>query len=716
MLNHLLVVVAEDPQHVAARVKLATLYVLGRAYALAAEQAAAVTELAPDDPDVIVLNARLLLQQDDSAGGMAAIDRALDIDPNHIEALGMKALDLQEDQPDRALDLLDEAIGRLSSDETRPLRELKLNILARHERTQGLEQALLAMIGDAPEDDSRYQARLARFYQEQGQLDKAEAMLRDIAVAASGDVGATLDVVQFLAETRTPETATEALQAFIDEDPENQQLLIVLGDRYLIDDRRDEAVAIYTEAAAIDSTSKFGLLARVRLVAERIRNGDTDAAKKQVDGILTDAPALSDALLIRAGLLFTEQRYDDAIADLRILLRKEAKNQRALLLMGRSEAATGSLVLSKDAYRRLLGVNPRHRVAARELVNLMIQADQFDEAETLFNRLTAEDSGNVEAGILLIELQVLQEDWEAAAAEARRVGAGDDPNGVGPFMLGQVLEGQQRYAEAIEAFSQALEKSPENISILQGLARSLNAQGKEDETIALLRRSVAEYPDNPGIRLMLGGALKDQGETAEALQVFESLIGDHPGLSPAYVAVASLYPDDATRRIAAYRRGLTAVPANLPLGRLLADEYQRLGRSDELIDLYNELLAVHPETLEIANNLAVMLADLRYQDAASLERAVELADSLAGSDEPAVMDTVGWVYYRSGDSERAVPYLERAVAELAEIPVVHYHLGMAYLAAGNRVGAQQELEKALQLSAGTDFDGIEETREALATL
>jgi Tfp pilus assembly protein PilF len=79
------------------------------------------------------------------------------------------------------------------------------------------------------------------------------------------------------------------------------------------------------------------------------------------------------------------------------------------------------------------------------------------------------------------------------------------------------------------------------------------------------------------------------------------------------------------------------------------------------------------------------------------------------------MDTVGWVYHRSGDTDRAVSYLERAVAATTDIPPLNYHLGMAYLAAGNRVGARQELEKATR-SADADFTGIEEAREALATL
>ncbi|MDP7418341.1 MAG: hypothetical protein QF483_00495, partial [Gammaproteobacteria bacterium] len=190
---------------------------------------------------------------------------------------------------------------------------------------------------------------------------------------------------------------------------------------------------------------------------------------------------------------------------------------------------------------------------------------------------------------------------------------------------------------------------------------------------------------------------------------------DHPELSPSYVALASLYPDDVTKRVDSFRRGLAAVPGNLPLGKLLANEYQRQGRFAALVELYEELLVSHPETWEIANNLAALLADLYFKNPEHLVRAVQLADSLASNDEPAVIDTVGWVYYRAGDGERAVRYLERAVTLLTDMPVVNYHLGMAYLVVGNEFGAKQELAKAIQMAA-TDFAGIEDAREALAGL
>jgi Tfp pilus assembly protein PilF len=57
-----------------------------------------------------------------------------------------------------------------------------------------------------------------------------------------------------------------------------------------------------------------------------------------------------------------------------------------------------------------------------------------------------------------------------------------------------------------------------------------------------------------------------------------------------------------------------------------------------------------------------------------------------------------------------------AVASRARVPVLRYHLGMAYTATENPVGAKEELNKALELADDREFPGIEEARATLKTL
>ena len=72
------------------------------------------------------------------------------------------------------------------------------------------------------------------------------------------------------------------------------------------------------------------------------------------------------------------------------------------------------------------------------------------------------------------------------------------------------------------------------------------------------------------------------------------------------------------------------------------------------------------------------------------QQAVELAP-----DNPAVQDTLGWVYCRKGIYVSAIRYLKTAV-EKDSTPLRKYHLGMAYLKAGDRDLGQRMLTAALE--------------------
>lgn len=715
MLNHLLVAVDSDPNLVEARIKLGTLFFFGQAYPEAADQARAALELAPGNPEVRVLQAQVLQQQGDKEGALAEVAEALKLDPDFVPAIGVKASILAREDPDQALSVLDEGINRLPVEASEPLRKVKLILLGQQRRTEELERELVAMTKAMPDEPS-YQVRLARHYRAQGRADEAERILRELVATGreSEDMDARLELVQFLYQVRSPEAVEEALKSFIEKEPENQRLRLALAQFYDEHEKPEEAAAGYEKVIAMDRRSEHGLTARNRLAIQSVRDGDLQKAEEQIQEILTDQPDHAQSQLLRASLLITEEKYGDAVAALRIVLRTEPDDERALLLLARTHARMGESALAKDAYRRLLETHPGNVDGAREFVALAASGGNLAETEEVLRRIAETNAGNVQIGALLSEVLAMQGDWQAAETEARRIAAIEDRLGIGAYQLGQVLEGQKRHADAARAYGQALDKNPDDLLALRGLSRALRAQGKQDELVADLRARAKARPESVNARLVLGSALASQGKDKEALAALESVIGDQPGLPDAYLALADLHPDDANARVEAYRRGLAAIPGNPQLGFMLGVEYQGLGRVDAAIALFEDMLAANPKLEWAANDLAAMLLDYRYKDPASLERALRLAESLAQSDNPAVLDTVGWAYYRAGRSDEAVRYLERAAAGVGNEPAVQYHLGMAYLAAGNPVNARQGLERAL--AADTKFVGAEDAQRALEGL
>ena len=79
-----------------------------------------------------------------------------------------------------------------------------------------------------------------------------------------------------------------------------------------------------------------------------------------------------------------------------------------------------------------------------------------------------------------------------------------------------------------------------------------------------------------------------------------------------------------------------------------------------------------------------------------------------------MMDTVGWVYYKKGQADLAIPQLESSVQRDPKNAVVHYHLGLAYAKAGQDAKARRAFADALRLNPS--FPGADEARKAIGSV
>jgi Flp pilus assembly protein TadD len=77
----------------------------------------------------------------------------------------------------------------------------------------------------------------------------------------------------------------------------------------------------------------------------------------------------------------------------------------------------------------------------------------------------------------------------------------------------------------------------------------------------------------------------------------------------------------------------------------------------------------------------------------------------------AILDTLGWVCYRSGRYEEALSHLQKAARLTPKNGLIHYHLGKALWAAGRLSEAAESFRAALSRGLPP-----EEKREAQAFL
>jgi tetratricopeptide (TPR) repeat protein len=113
-----------------------------------------------------------------------------------------------------------------------------------------------------------------------------------------------------------------------------------------------------------------------------------------------------------------------------------------------------------------------------------------------------------------------------------------------------------------------------------------------------------------------------------------------------------------------------------------------------------QIMLLDPDSPMAYNSLGYYLADRtdRYQDAYELIlRAVELAPN-----DPAIIDSLGWVQYRLGMFEQALENLERAY-ELFPDPEVAAHLGEVLWVMGRKSAASRIWNEALETTPDSEF-------------
>ena len=211
---------------------------------------------------------------------------------------------------------------------------------------------------------------------------------------------------------------------------------------------------------------------------------------------------------------------------------------------------------------------------------------------------------------------------------------------------------------------------------------------------------------------MAARAYEASGDVARAEASIRKAMELDPQYMEAYHLLANIYIKQ--QRIDAalqeYDRLLKQRPDNLAGLTMVALLLQVQQKQGDAIKAYEKVLDVHPRAVVASNNLAYIYA----ADGSNLDRALALAQTAKSElpDNPDVNDTLGWIYYKRKLTSQAVELLEASANVYQQNATVQYHLGMAYLQAGEKAKGRAALQRALALEP--NFDGAAEARKALA--
>ena len=240
------------------------------------------------------------------------------------------------------------------------------------------------------------------------------------------------------------------------------------------------------------------------------------------------------------------------------------------------------------------------------------------------------------------------------------------------ILIGDTLAGQQNFDSAIEAYDAIEPASPLSSAALIRKAQSLHEKEDKEAAFDLLEEIAGSNPDRTDALIELGNLLRrdEQYERAEK----------------AYTRAIERLDDPKTEHWTLYySRGIS---------------YERTKRWPEAEADFLFALELQPEQPFVLNYLGYSWVDqgLNLDEAKDmLYRAVD-----ARPDDGFIVDSLGWVYYRLEDYEKAVENLERAIVLEPGDPVINDHLGDAYWKVGREREANFQWRRALSLDPEED--------------
>jgi len=256
------------------------------------------------------------------------------------------------------------------------------------------------------------------------------------------------------------------------------------------------------------------------------------------------------------------------------------------------------------------------------------------------------------------------------------------------------LELQQR-DDAVAAFRKQIEVSPFDEFAFNNLGLALWQQQKQDEAAVAFQKQIELVPLDKFAHGNLGMLYREQKKYAEAVPELEKATTLTPNNPLLHVSLGQCYLNlnQVEKAMEAFDKGVELAPAP-PVWNNVAYE-----------------LSLRKVRLERAQQYAesAVAATAAYLRNVQLER-VSLTDLQQVSALATYWDTLGWVYFQSGNVEKAEKFV-RAAWLLGQHGEVGDHLGQIYERQGRKVEAIKAYAQALVATRP-----VPETRGHLATL
>jgi len=380
----------------------------------------------------------------------------------------------------------------------------------------------------------------------------------------------------------------------------------------------------------------------------------------------TSNSRLGEALIAIDRALAIKPDWPQAVAvKSRLLLARAVLAKTPL-----AEAGTDAVALLEAA----ISANPDARELRLLLARTTFDLEKFVDSRKRFLALAEDGKEDAEEMRLAATLSSFQgQDWEVAEHEFLDALAAErgEPAAI-LYYLARISESKKEWSGAVERYLQV----PRGERYWESQLRIAGALAQDKRLLQAMGHLSALKPSTPVERMTLAQTestlWRDAGDNAKAFAALDAaLIGDADNADLLYETA------------------------------MLAERIERLDEAEKRL---RRVIVLQPERAHAYNALGYSFADrnVNLDEARTL---IEKAHGLA-PDDPAILDSMGWVAFRQARLTAAEGYLRRAIEKFQDGEIAA-HLGEVLWAQGRKDDARAVWQK--QLAAQPDSDILKKT-------
>ncbi|MBE9567547.1 MAG: tetratricopeptide repeat protein [Proteobacteria bacterium] len=335
------------------------------------------------------------------------------------------------------------------------------------------------------------------------------------------------------------------------------------------------------------------------------------------------------------------KKYDEAIALLDQVLEIDPELYDVLIIKARILAAQGKNAEAALLVKEVLDEYPDNNALRLQYARMLVEQQKMTEATAQYVVLHENLPQDGDIALSLALLYIETKDLDAAVEMFEYLIEIDKRVPVANYYLGRIAQSRDENKQAVAYFLRVNSGDYAYDAQLR-VGVLLAVLGKPDEGLAKLE-AMAENQTDWNLRvksyLAQGEILRSEGRYKEGVEMYSR---------------ALQYNRDDTNLL--YARGL------------MAEKVDRLDMTEA--DLL-KVISKEPKNADALNALGYTLADRtsRYEEALEyIKRAAELVP-----DDPAILDSLGWVSYRLGKMDDALKWLSKAFSKLEDAEIAaHY--------------------------------------------